>query len=348
MIGTTRILLFPFAILYGCITLLRTSLFRWGVLNTFQPPIPTIVVGNLSLGGTGKTPHVEWLMRTLPNQYKVAVLSRGYGRSTRGFMEVQLHSSADEVGDEPKQIKQKFPAFPFAVCEKRKEGIQELLKLYPDLQLIILDDAMQHLAVSGGFVIMLSEFHKPFFKDWVVPMGRLREFAWSGKNRAAVCVFTKCPENLDSKTQENFARTFSSDKPSYFSRFVYGEWQALTNHSLPNEIKQLVLVTGIANPKPIVESFETQYPIELVRFSDHHVYSENDIERIHHIFANFDASTTVVLTTEKDAVKLSEMPAIVNQNEVPWWYLPIEVALDNEQELINRIQNYVESYPRSG
>ena len=106
--------------------------------------------------------------------------------------------------------------------------------------------------------------------------------------------------------------------------------------------------TGIANPKPIVESLETQYPIELVRFSDHHVYSENDIERIHHIFANFDASTTVVLTTEKDAVKLSEMLAIVNQNEVPWWYLPIEVALDNEQELINRIQNYVESYPRSG
>jgi tetraacyldisaccharide 4'-kinase len=348
MIGTTRILLFPFAILYGCITLLRTSLFRWGVLKTFQPPIPTIVVGNLSMGGTGKTPHVEWLIRALQNQYKIAVLSRGYGRSTHGFIEVQLHSSADEVGDEPKQIKQKFPEVPFAVCEKRKVGIQELLKLYPDLELIILDDAMQHLAVSGGFVMMLSEFHKPFFKDWVVPMGRLREFAWSGKKRADVCMYTKCPKSIDAPLQDFYAKAFSSEKPSYFSRFVYGEWQALTNHSLPNEIKQVVLVTGIANPQPLVNALESQYSIELVRFSDHHLYSEKDIERIHHIFANFDASTTVVLTTEKDAVKLNEMSSIVNQNDVPWCYLPIEVTLDNEQELINRIQNYVESYPRSG
>jgi tetraacyldisaccharide 4'-kinase len=348
MIGTTRILLFPFAILYGCITLLRTSLFRWGVLKTFQPPIPTVIVGNLSLGGTGKTPHVEWLIRSLQSQYKIAVLSRGYGRKTKGFIELSTKSKADEVGDEPKQIKQKFPEVPFAVCEKRKVGIQELLKLYPDLELIILDDAMQHLAVSGGFVMMLSEFHKPFFKDWVVPMGRLREFAWSGKKRADVCMYTKCPKSIDAPLQDFYAKAFSSEKPSYFSRFVYGEWQALTNHSLPNEIKQVVLVTGIANPQPLVNALESQYSIELVRFSDHHLYSEKDIERIHHIFANFDASTTVVLTTEKDAVKLNEMSSIVNQNDVPWCYLPIEVTLDNEQELINRIQNYVESYPRSG
>jgi len=351
MIAALRLFLFPLTILYGGITLLRTSLFRWGVLKAYKPTVPTVVVGNLSMGGTGKSPHVEWLLKRFGSQYKIAVLSRGYGRSTRGFLEVQLHSSADEVGDEPKQIKQKFPDVPFAVCEKRKDGILELLKLYPDLQLIILDDAMQHLAVSGGFVIMLSEFHKPFFKDWVVPMGRLREFAWNGKKRADLCVFTKRPEHIEYAQKQSFSAAFSDGKPSFFSRFVYpstAAWQSISGHNLPAEIKQIVLVTGIANPKPLVDALSATYSLELLRFADHHDYTEKDIEQVHRKFANFDASTTVVLTTEKDAVKLSEKASVVSQNAVPWYFVPIEVQVENEQELINRIQKYVESYPRSG
>jgi tetraacyldisaccharide 4'-kinase len=345
-----NIFLFPLAILYGGITLLRTSLFHWGVLKAYNPTVPTVVVGNLSMGGTGKSPQVEWLLKRFGSQYKTAVLSRGYGRSTRGFLEVQLHSSADEVGDEPKQIKQKFPDVPFAVCEKRKDGIQELLRLYPDLQLIILDDAMQHLAVSRGFVIMLSEFHKPFFKDWVVPMGRLREFAWSGKKRADLCVFTKCPEHIEVAQKQSYSAAFSDDKPSFFSRFVYpstAAWQSISGHKLPAEIKQIVLVTGIANPKPLVDALSGAFSLELLCFADHHDYTEKDIELIHRKFANFDASTTVVLTTEKDAVKLSEKSSVVSQNSVPWYFVPIEVEVENDSELINKIKKYVKSYTRS-
>lgn len=346
MNAALRIFLFPFTILYGCITLLRTSLFRWGVLKSYKPPIPTVIVGNLSMGGTGKTPHVEFLIRALQNQYKIAVLSRGYGRATKGFREVQLNSPAFEVGDEPKQIKQKFSDIPFAVCEKRKVGIQKLLTQYPDLELIILDDAMQHLAVSGGFNLMLSEFQRPFFKDWVVPMGRLREFAWSGKKRADVCVYTKCPEIIDSQTEQIYSHAFSSEKPTYFSRFVYGDWKMISKKEAPTLVKQVILVTGIANPQPLVNSLKSNFAVELMSFADHHAYDEKDIERIHHIFANFDASTTVVLTTEKDAVKLSEMSSIVDQESIPWMYVPIEVELENEKDLLNRIDHYVKTYSR--
>jgi tetraacyldisaccharide 4'-kinase len=346
-----KIILVPIALFYGCIILLRNSLYAWGLLKSFSPPVPTVVVGNLSMGGTGKTPHVERLIRSLQKDYKIAVLSRGYGRATAGFRVVQLDSRSDEVGDEPKQIKQKFPDIPFAVCEKRKDGIQELLKLYPDLQLIILDDAMQHLAVSGGFVIMLSEFERPFFKDWVVPMGRLREFAWSGKKRANLCVFTKCPEHIEDAQKQSYSAAFSDANPSFFSRFIYpslAAWQSISGHQIPTEIKQIVLVTGIANPKPLVDALSSLYSLELIRFADHHNYTEKDIEQVHRKFANFDASTTIVLTTEKDAVKLAEKASVVSQNQVPWFYVPIEVQVEKESELINRIQKYVESYPRSG
>jgi tetraacyldisaccharide 4'-kinase len=347
MTGLLKIFLFPFALFYGCLVLLRNSLYAWGLFKSFSPPVPTLVVGNLSMGGTGKTPHVEFLIRALQNEYKIAVLSRGYGRATTGFRTVHLDSRSDEVGDEPKQIKQKFPDIPFAVCEKRKVGIQELLKQCPDLELIILDDAMQHLAVSGGFNIMLSEFKRPFFSDWVVPMGRLREFAWSGKKRADVCVFTKCPNEIDAHVRKRFAAAFSSAKPTYFSRFVYGDWEKLTNLSLPAEVKDLVLVSGVANPQPLLDVLSLKYKVQLLRFADHHQYTEKDIEQIHRKFANFEASTTVVITTEKDAVKLKESAALVSNQTVPWFYVPVEVVLENESELINRIHKYVESYPRS-
>jgi tetraacyldisaccharide 4'-kinase len=346
-----QFLLCPFAVLYGLVMLLRVRLYYWGILKSYKPNVPTVVVGNLSMGGTGKSPHVEWLLKRFGSQYKTAVLSRGYGRSTRGFLEVLLHSSADEVGDEPKQIKLKFPEVPFAVCEKRKEGIQQLLKHHPDLQLIILDDAMQHLAVSDGFTIMLSEFERPFFKDWVLPMGRLREFAWSGKKRADVCVFTKCPEFIDDAQKQSYSAAFSKAKPSFFSRFSYPEWdawQSISGHQIPTEINQIVLVTGVANPKPLLDALSSLYSLELIRFADHHNYTEKDIEQVHQKFANFEASTTIVLTTEKDAVKLAEKASVVSQNQVPWFYVPIEVQVEQESELINRIQKYVESYPRSG
>ncbi len=341
-----KFLLIPFSLFYGVILLLRVGFYKFGFFPFFKPPIPTIIVGNLSMGGTGKTPHVEFLIRAMQNQYKIAVLSRGYGRATKGFRQVQLNSPTSDVGDEPKQIKQKFPDIPFAVCEKRKVGIQELLKLYPDLQLIILDDAMQHLAVSVGFTLMLSEFKRPFFKDWLVPMGRLREFAWSGKKRADVCVYTKCPEIIDSQTEQIYAHAFSSEKPTYFSRFVYGDWKMISKKEAPTLVKQVILVTGIANPQPLVNSLKSNFAVELMSFADHHAYDEKDIDRIHHIFANFDASTTVVLTTEKDAVKLGEMSSIAEQERIPWMYVPIEVELENEKDLLNRIDHYVKTYSR--
>lgn len=337
-------ILLPFSLLYGILIALRVGFYEWGIFKSEKAPVAVITVGNLSVGGTGKSPHVEWLIHRLATSYKIAVLSRGYGRKTKGFHWVLVHSKANEVGDEPLQIKQKFDECPMAVCENRAVGIQEMLRVHPEIELFILDDALQHLRIKGTFNILLSTFQNPYFRDWVLPAGRLREFAALGIKRAQVCVFTKCPETPNKSVMNAYAARFSSSKNTYFSAFEYVSWQALSACALPEKITQIFLVTGIANPKPLEVYLSDRFAVELLSFPDHHVFEEKDIARVSKIFANFEASSTVVLSTEKDAVKLKGFDTILNNTKMPWYCIPVRVKMNKEQQLLQEIKNYVDNY----
>lgn len=341
------VLLFPFSLVYGLIMALRNKLYDWEVFKSYQPEIPTLVVGNLSTGGTGKTPHLMFFLAHLSKQYKTAVLSRGYGRKTRGYLELNRDSTATEVGDEPKQIKMNFPDTPVAVCEDRVTGIQKLLQTYPNLELILLDDAMQHRKISAGFVVMLSLFDQPFYKDWVLPSGNLREFAHIGKNRADVCIYTKAPDSIREETKKNFQLSFSQSKPIYFSRFEYGSWVPFSEANAPKEIRNILLVTGIAYPTPLLHHLTSRFRrIEHIKFKDHYEFSEKDIERIHQKFTNFDRQNSVILCSEKDAAKLRDFELITKNKKIPWLYIPVIIRIEGEEELLNQIHHYVRTHSR--
>lgn len=343
-----KVVFFPFSLIYGSIVALRNWLYDIGLIRSYRSNLPSLVIGNLSLGGTGKSPHVEYFIRKLQDDYKLAVVSRGYGRKTKGYLKVELNSDAGQVGDEPLQIKLKFPQIPFSVCENRVQGIKQIIAENPTTELIILDDAMQHRAVSGGFVVMLSMFDNPFFKDWVVPAGTLREIAYLGKKRTNVCVFTKCPNELNPVVKAQFSEAFSNEKPTFFSSFSYDSWQLISKRNMHDEISKVLLVTGIAYPKPLLDELKKKYEVEHISFGDHHEYSEEDILSIHRKFTNFGRQNSAIVCTEKDAVKLKAFDSIASNDEIPWFSIPIRVKIENEQELLNQIHQYVKSYSRGG
>jgi tetraacyldisaccharide 4'-kinase len=340
------IALLPFSILYGLLMAFRNFLYKIQVFKSYRPNIPTVVVGNLSMGGTGKSPHIEFLIRHLKNDYQLAVVSRGYGRKTSGFIELSENHAPSDVGDEPLQIKRKFPDIPFAVSENRATAIQQLQSKYPNLELILLDDAMQHRGIRGAFVVLLSVFQKPFFKDWVVPSGSLREFVFLGKKRADLCVYTKCPEPLDPNLKKQYAQLFSTSKPSFFSKFVYDDWHLLSRKKPDFAIEQILLVTGIAYPESLINHLKKNYGVEHMAFGDHHDYQETDIATIHRKFTNFDRQKTCVVCTEKDAIKLRDFESVTENQEISWFYIPIRVAMEQEQLFLNHIHHYVTSYSR--
>ncbi len=337
------LLLLPLSLLYGLVMLLRNAMYDFGVFKSYRAPVPTLIVGNLSLGGTGKTPHVEYFINLLSEHYKIAVLSRGYGRKTKGFLKVSTNSHASEVGDEPLQIHIKYPNIPFAVCEKRASGIQELIKQHPEIELIILDDAMQHRRITGSLVVMLSLFDEPFFKDWVVPSGRLREFAFFGKQRADICIYTKCARVSDEQ-KKRYQRKFSNRKPAFFSRYRYGDWVLFSQKSPEQPIEHVLLVTGVANADKLVEHLKKNYHVTHINFKDHHNFTEEDVAEIHRKMTNFEPATTAVVCTEKDAVKFWELNGVSQNHEVPWFYIPITAVVDEEEKLQEQIISYVTNY----
>jgi tetraacyldisaccharide 4'-kinase len=331
---------------YALVTLIRNKAYDWGLLPTYSPPIPTLVVGNLSVGGTGKSPHVDFFASVLSKSYKTAILSRGYGRKSKGFRLVESYDDARNTGDEPLQIKRKFQELTVAVCENRQIGIQTLLKIDPTIQLIILDDALQHRRIKNSFTVLLSLFDKPFFKDFILPSGNLRELANFGKKRADVCIYTKAPDVIEETLKKLYRNNFSQIKPVYFSRIDYGAWIPLSQNSFPETIQHVILVTGIAYPEPLEKILAKLYDVTMLKFPDHHIFETKDIEKIYLKFANFDASKTIIVTTEKDAVKLSNFEQIVAQKRYPWFVSPIKTQIDNSEQLIKQIEHYVETYPR--
>ncbi len=312
--------LYPFALIYGTIIWFRNKLFDWGILKETKFDIPIISIGNLSMGGTGKTPHIEYFISNYKTEFSIAVISRGYGRKTKGFRYVNSDDNAENVGDEPLQIKQKFKNILVAVGENRVGAIRKVLEENPHINLILLDDAFQHRYVKPSINILLTEYANPFWKDFVVPAGRLREFA-CGWKRADVIIITKCPEAIDLKISENL-----KSKPVYFSKIVYQN-PVLIKGKL---FKKIILITGIANPTLLL-GYLKKDNYELIHhfnFSDHHNFSDSDLSII---LSKADSeSDSLILTTEKDWMRLKLFLENKNLNLA---YIPIGVEFENEPDL---------------
>src|SRR5690554_5462208 len=293
-----RKLLFPFAILYWGVTALRNKLYDLGWLQSKAYNFPVICVGNLSTGGTGKSPMIEFLVTSLKNDWKLAVLSRGYKRKTKGFREVKVDSTVMEVGDEPLQFKRKFPDVTVAVCEDRQTGIE---KLRSNIDLLLLDDAFQHRKVQSSHTILLTSYGDLFVDDCILPVGNLRESS-SGANRADILVVTKCPDALDVSEMKTI-REKLDPKPHqevYFTRIGYGSEIKNEASSKPLAYlnnKEFSLVTGIANPKPLVTFLKTEGLTFVHKaYSDHHNFDDSEISDLE--------QQKVILTTEKDFMRL--------------------------------------------
>lgn len=338
-----RILLFPLAVLYNAITRLRNLLFDLGMKPSASFDIPLISVGNLAVGGTGKTPMVEHIVRLLmANNYSMATLSRGYGRSTKGIRVANAGDTADTIGDEPFQLFQKFNEKAIvSVCEERVFAIPHLVDQFPDLQVIILDDAFQHRFVKPGLSILLTEYSNPFYTDYVMPSGYLRE-ARRGSERADVIVVTKCPEHIHEEKMmkmEHAIRKYA-ERPVFFSTIRYGDPLSFANvkDAVLVDTKKIVLVSGIANHKPLENYLAKEFIIvKHYAFNDHHRYTSAEVNSV---IAKAKENGAIILTTEKDKAKLDVL--LMESQRKDFFYLPIEVAfIKSGSDFDTLVLNYV-------
>lgn len=312
-----RKILFPFAILYGLITSIRNFLFDKGILKSYSFDLPVIAVGNLSVGGTGKTPQIEYLIRLLSNKYKIATLSRGYKRQSKGFILAQAGTDAKILGDEPFQFFRKFPSVQVAVDADRKNGIEQLLTLSGKPEVILLDDAFQHRKVKAGFYILLTSYGDLYSDDFMLPTGNLRESP-NGAKRADIIIVTKCPFNISLNEQNKIKKRLKvgANQELYFTfiayeEFIYGENRKINVNEIQAAAK--VLVAGIAKPEPFFTYLQDTNDV-CMSFPDHHNFTDKDILEI----KNF-AQNNIIITTEKDYVRLKgSLPS------EQLFYLPIQ------------------------
>jgi tetraacyldisaccharide 4'-kinase len=336
-----RKLLFPFAILYGLITGIRNFLFDKGILKSYAFDLPIIAVGNLSVGGTGKTPQIEYLIRLLSDKYKVATLSRGYKRQSKGFILAEANSNAAILGDEPFQFFKKFKNIQVAVDAVRKNGIEQLLSLPEKPEVILLDDAFQHRKVKAGFYILLTSFGDLYSDDFMLPTGNLRE-SRCGAKRANVIIVTKCPFNLSLDKQNDIRNRLqiSANQELYFTfiaydNFIYGENRKINVNEIQAAAK--VLVAGIAKPEPFFAYLQDTNDVCL-SFPDHHNFTDKDILEIKNL-----AQNNIIITTEKDYVRLKgSLPS------EQLFYLPIQSSFLSESDDFDKnILNYVGTSTRN-
>jgi tetraacyldisaccharide 4'-kinase len=303
-----RILLFPFSLLYWVGIAIRNKLFDKNILKSSSFTFPLICVGNLSAGGTGKSPMVEYLVQLLKSNYKVATLSRGYKRKTKGYALATNQTTALEIGDEPMQFHLKFPDIPVAVGEERLVAIPQLLQDRPSTEVIILDDAFQHRSVKAGLNILLTEYSNLFTRDFYLPTGDLRDLK-SEYKRANIIVVTKCKAEIGANEKR---RIINEIKPQlhqhiFFTSIEYGAIKHLVNQASYqwNIETEVLLVTGIANPKPLKKMVEEQTPsYHLLQYADHHIFTIDDLAEIKKRFKKIETTNKIILTTEKDAVRL--------------------------------------------
>lgn len=335
-----KILLGPFSIVYGLVIACRNKFYDWGIFKSTAVPVAVVCVGNLKAGGTGKTPFTQYLLNTYAGIYKTAVLSRGYGRKTKGFVLAGAQSTAAEIGDEPLQLyTHANDRYHVAVCEDRIEGVRRLLEKIPDLKLVILDDGFQHRKIKRDVNVLLTEYNDPFYADLLLPSGRLRECRIDAA-RADVIVVTKTPSvSYKALPHQRFIPYIKPRVPVHYTGIVYGDTMDQSGRiSLPQSI---ILVTGIANTKPLLTYLREKQidVIKHVKFSDHYAFSSQDIEAIEK--ERNSNETIQVVTTEKDWVKIVPL---LNQLNIStgWSYLPIELGVySNEKVLLDLIHQKI-------
>ena len=341
-----RLILFPFSFFFGLAAWVRNLLFDRGILRSREFPLPVISVGNLTVGGAGKSPVTEYLIRMLKDRYRTATLSRGYGRKTRGFRVVDTGSTAAEAGDEPLQFKNKFPEITVAVAEKRVEGLEQL-RLHHDL--IILDDAYQHRWVKPGFSVLLFEYHSLFRLQWFLPTGDLRE-PWAGRKRARCIVVTKSPVTLSTQERADALARIAPypHQEVFFSHLEYGGLvpvQPGGNRDLTELTPEteVLLLTGIANPKPLISKLrEHTERIHHHAYPDHYTFTPKNIAKIAADFQDLKGPDKLIITTEKDLQRL-KMPGIFEHlTRLPVYYLPVKAAFHQDEK--GRFDQLITSY----
>ena len=318
--------LLPLSWLYGLVVSIRNLMFDVGMLKSKTFPLPVICVGNITVGGTGKTPHTEYLIRLLSEKHQVAVLSRGYKRQSEGYVLATPTTSMTDIGDEPYQMKHKFPQIHMAVDKDRCHGIEELMKkeVQPSTDVVILDDAYQHRYVKAGLNILLMDYHRLIYLDKLLPAGRLRESS-SGTKRADIVIVTKCPRDITPIERTGIERSLNIEN-----------WQKIffSTYSYPDDMKGIgknpLLVTGIASPEQMIYDLQKIVPeFDVMSFPDHHHFTENDINNI-----RTRAAGRTILTTEKDATRLHGLENVK--------VIPIEVEfIDGKEDFDNIIRNHV-------
>ena len=326
LIKSFRIFLFPFSLLYGLVVVARNYLFDKNIIKSVSFNLPIISVGNLSVGGTGKSPMVEYLLSFLKDQYKVATLSRGYKRETKGYMLANPQTTALEIGDEPMQFHRKFPEVEVAVGEERIEAIPHLLQDKPETEVIILDDAFQHRSVAAGLNILLTQYHDLFTRDFFLPTGNLRDQPSSYK-RADVIVVTKCPFNLSDKERAEIKKEIKplARQKVFFTTIEYGD----PYHIITGAERQItaddevLLVCGIANPAPLKNYITgTAKTYNELSFADHHNFSIDDTREIKKKYLDIASDDKMIITTEKDAVRLIKFEEELIS--LPVYVLPVQ------------------------
>lgn len=325
---------------YSWITATRNRMFDSNLIESREFTIPTICIGNISVGGTGKTPHTEYLIRLLKEKYRTAVLSRGYGRSSKGYILADGSTAMSQIGDEPFQIKNKFKDTDVAVCEKRVIGIEKIMSDIKDTEVILLDDAFQHRYVKAGLNILLIDSSRPIWQDCILPFGRMRE-SENGIKRADIAIITKCKELTTEEKEACISHIKKSkDIPVFFSHMQYGELYPLFGCCKKRITKdmEVLLVTGIARPEPLKKEIERRCSkVTLMKFADHHNFTESDFKSIEQQYNNLKSDNKIIVTTEKDATRILQHTGTTEQIKQNLHVLPIEVDFLSEKELFNKI-----------
>jgi tetraacyldisaccharide 4'-kinase len=355
-----RRLLLPFSLLYGLAVRVRNLLFDQGIVKSRTIPIASIGVGNLSAGGTGKTPHVEYLIRLLKDEFRIVTLSRGYGRETSGFILASGTANSTMIGDEPMQYFTKFPDIRVAVDEDRSHAVDELLNIDPTTEVILLDDNFQHRKVKAGLQVLLINFEDLEKNDLLLPAGNLREPSSSTK-RADIVIVSKTPNILVPIERKRILGMLNTgkDQPVFFSFYRYGEFQRL--HPRPEGMMMgagyylekrftILLVTGIANPSGLIEYLRRHTDkLEVISYPDHHQYTAKDIEKIKQDFDQIVNPSKIIVTTEKDAMRLRQPDIDGLTRQLPFFYIPIEVAFHQDKNNFDQsILNYVRKSKNNG
>jgi tetraacyldisaccharide 4'-kinase len=320
-----RILLLPFALLYWLGISTRNWLYNKNILKSVSFGLPVICIGNLSVGGTGKSPMVEYLVALLKNKFKVATLSRGYKRKTKGYALASEKTTALEIGDEPMQFHLKFPEVPVAVGEERVLAIPQLLQDRPETQVVILDDAFQHRSIKAGLNILLTEYNNLFTSDFYLPTGDLRDVKSSYK-RAQIIIVTKCKPDLTVAEKQKVIKEIDPVKGQVilFTAIEYGQMYHISSHqTFSGDIKtEVLLVTGIANPRPLKKMLEDhRNSYHMLQYTDHHIFTIDDLNEIREKFEKMESPDKIILTTEKDAVRLAKFTNEIA--ELPLYVIPV-------------------------